>query len=592
VSGRVYAPNGLDPLVNVLVYVPNGVVEPFVPGVTCDNCGASASGAPLVTAVSGVDGSFTLKNAPVGNNIPLVIQVGRWRRQVTIPTVTACQNTVVARDLTRLPKNHLEGDIPLMAFSTGSVDGLECVMRKIGVDDSEFSGPDGNGRIQLYVGVGAGVSSASHGPTVNGGASYPGDYVTEDNLWTELATLQQYDLVLFACQGWASTRPAAAQQNLVDYASAGGRLYVTHLGYNWLYENMPFETTADWDVNPNAVLVDQTGYIDQSFPKGAALAQWLQGLDPTQTLGQIPLYALRKDLDGIVPALAQQWMTVNDPSAVMHYTFNTPVGAPSAQQCGRVLFDDYHVEDYDPEDTDPYNPSVATNGKTFPAECLDTDMTLQEKLLEFMIFDLSSCVTSDTPVCVPTTCGNVKCGQAGDGCGNILDCGTCPAGETCGGGGVPSVCGAPSCTPSTCAQLLVECGQVGDGCGGLLQCGDCPDGQTCGGGGKPGVCGQETCTPRTCAELGVACGPSGDGCGGSLQCGACPQGQTCGGGGTPNVCGGVICTPKTCAQLGADCGPVADGCSGIVECGTCSLPEICGGGGTPNVCGGSTSTPH
>ena len=31
---------------------------------------------------------------------------------------------------------------------------------------------------------------------------------------------------------------------------------------------------------------------------------------------------------------------------LMHYTFNTPVGAAAANQCGRVLFDDFHVENH------------------------------------------------------------------------------------------------------------------------------------------------------------------------------------------------------------------------------------------------------
>src|SRR5271154_493497 len=94
ISGTVYAPNGTDPLPNVLVYVPNAPVQPFPPGVSCDNCQSSlVTGSPLVTATTGSDGTFTISNMPVGTNIPLVIQNGRWRRQVVIPSVTACANT-------------------------------------------------------------------------------------------------------------------------------------------------------------------------------------------------------------------------------------------------------------------------------------------------------------------------------------------------------------------------------------------------------------------------------------------------------------------------------------------------------------------
>jgi hypothetical protein len=312
-----------------------------------------------------------------------------------------------------------------------------------------------------------------------------------------------------------------------------------------------------------------------SFPKGQALAQWLVNVGASTTLGQIPLQVLRHDING-VNAPAQSWMTIQTPPVTMHYTFNTPVGAPSGQQCGRVLFDDFHVE------------NTSATGDIFPAECTSGPMTPQEKLLEFMIFDLSSCVTPDVPTCAPKTCADlgIQCGPAGDGCGNVIQCGDCPAGQTCGGGGTPSVCGS-SCTPKTCTQQNIQCGPAGDGCGGLLQCGTCPAGQTCGGGGQPGVCGNLACTPKTCAQQNIQCGPAGDGCGNLIQCGTCPAGQTCGGGGVPGVCGAPSCTPQTCAQVGATCGQVGDGCGGLLDCGTCQIPQTCGGGGTPNQCGGS-----
>jgi hypothetical protein len=52
-------------------------------------------------------------------------------------------------------------------------------------------------------------------------------------------------------------------------------------------------------------------------------------------------------------------------------------------------------------------------------------------------------VTDDGGGCIPLTCQqqNVNCGFTGDGCGNLLDCGSCVAPSTCGGGGVPGQCG-------------------------------------------------------------------------------------------------------------------------------------------------------
>jgi hypothetical protein len=595
VTGTVYAPNGTDPLPNVLVYVPNAPVQPFAPGVHCDNCSTGVSGSPLVSAATDVQGKFTLTNVPVGANIPLVIQTGRWRRQITVPTVTACQANAVSAANTRLPRNKTEGDIPQMAMVTGSVDVLECVLRKIGVADSEFTAASGAGRIHLYQGDG---TVASGGKTYHIGGATIGGATDEATLVGNSAKLAQYDMVLFGCKGAQHDRTTAEQQNVINYANAGGRVFATHFGYVYLYNDAPFSSTASWNpgqcdpftsldgcVSSMGYPPDQNGVIDQSFPKGQALAQWLQFIGASSALGQIPINTLRWDLNGVNNPPAQQWMKIADSNigdVPMHLTFNTPIGAAADQQCGRVLFDDFHVENHG-----FINQGSAYN-LAFPSECAAGAMTAQEKLLEFMIFDLGSCVAPDVPTCTKSTCAGLgfSCGPAGDGCGGLLDCGTCPSGQTCGGGGMPSVCGTTTCAVRTCAQQNLQCGPAGDGCGHSLDCGTCPSGQTCGGGGTPGVCGAGTCNPTTCAAQNLHCGPAGDGCGHALDCGACPPGQTCGGGGTPGVCGSS-CVPRTCVQLGYNCGPAGDGCGGTLQCGTCSAPQTCGGGGTPNVCGGS-----
>ncbi len=79
-------------------------------------------------------------------------------------------------------------------------------------------------------------------------------------------------------------------------------------------------------------------------------------------------------------------------------TFNTPVGAAASSQCGRVMYNDYHI--YNTSDAgSSYNAALA-DGQTF-SECSAQPhtMTPQEEMLEYALFDLSSFVT---PVVVPT----------------------------------------------------------------------------------------------------------------------------------------------------------------------------------------------
>ncbi len=960
ISGTVYAPNGVDPLPNAVVYVPNAPVAAFAPNVSCDNC-AQASGSPLVGGTTAVDGTFKLNNVPAGSNVPLVVQIGRWRRQVTIPTVTACANTALPASLTRLPRNKTEGDIPKQAFVTGRVDSLECVLRKIGVDDSEFTNAIGNGRIHLYAAGGPGhtasagvanggsihgayksgiggaaasaitptgttewdhrlldthawlmassmaYSRANHAavlladgrvlvagglgalgataaattnslsaveiydpstntwttkaamatartsPTatllpngkvlVTGGVTNTSTYLQTaelynpaTNTWTAAGTmtggvgrtrhtatllgngkvlvvggstngtastataslydpsantwsattgapttgrfyhsatllttgkvliaggvnsgttssssaelydpatnsftatpampavrqqhtdtrlatgkvllaggvgssassiattaiydptantwtsgasmastrkghqaallsdgtvvafggvdgttyrtneetynptsntwsvvgygynythafptatmlqngrvlmaggytsggnllgysevlinqpLNQYDIALFPCPGAAYYHPTSLEQryqnNLSSFTNLGGRVFTTHYTYHWIYSNgsnyfSPLSSAVNWNLGQASPTPDpQTGYINQSFTKGALLAQWLKlpAVGASSTLGQIPIDTLRRDFNAPT-APTQNWMTVNQPTAnaPMHVTFNTPLGASAANQCGRVVYSDFHVEDSD--DTQ----------FSYPGECSNAAMTPQEKMLEFMMFDLASCVTPDTiPACAPKTCGQLglNCGQAGDGCGGTLNCGSCLSPLVCGWGSTPNVCTLPlACAPTSCSALGLSCGPAGNGCGGSLNCGTCPAPQVCGAGG-PGTCGvpASACVPTTCTALGLSCGPAGDGCGGTLACGSCTAPQTCGGGGQRGLCGSPpACVPTTCAALSLSCGPAGNGCGGSLDCGSCNAPDTCGGGGQPGTCGHVTS---
>ena len=118
------------------------------------------------------------------------------------------------------------------------------------------------------------------------------------------------------------------------------------------------------------------------------------------------------------------------------------------------------------------------------------------------------------------------------------------------GGGEPPTespdAGGGGCGLQTCESQKATCGPVGDGCGGVIDCGSCTGPESCGGGGTLFTCGSSadvSCNPRTCAAAGATCGAVSDGCGGmTADCGDCPTGETCGGGGTANKCGAPPCT--------------------------------------------------
>src|SRR5205823_12249549 len=102
---------------------------------------------------------------------------------------------------------------------TGEVDTLHCVLRKIGVDDSEFTDPSGPGRIHFYQDNGAQISSST--PAAS-------------RLYDNAAELAKYDEALFECVGTEAPKSVPEQNIVIDYANAGGRVFATHFSYVWL----------------------------------------------------------------------------------------------------------------------------------------------------------------------------------------------------------------------------------------------------------------------------------------------------------------------------------------------------------------------
>jgi hypothetical protein len=393
ISGKVYDPAIVNPLYDIAVYVPSVVPDPIATGASCYTCESLYTGQPMASALTDATGTFHITSAPDGATIPLVVQVGKWRMQYQLTNVSPCIDNVLPDKVLHLPANESDGDIPNIAVSTGAADSLECLFQRIGLSPSEYvGGPAGTGRLHIYQGTGGATTS----PASPVSSATPG-------LWDSDADLMQYDLVLLSCEG-AETKNMK-QQNLLDYVNGGGRVFASHFHYSW-FDTGPFAafnlakwTTGSQDIgNINGAI--QTTYQGGAFPKGVAMHDWLANVGAlTNDLLPIDVARHNANVTAANEPPSVPWIVESPGTATEYFSFDTPVATQgtagdAGAVCGRVVYSDLHVG----AASGDYGEAIGSAGSVpagaiVPTGCANNPLSPQEEALEFMIFDLSSCLT-------------------------------------------------------------------------------------------------------------------------------------------------------------------------------------------------------
>jgi hypothetical protein len=424
-SGTVFDPAGRVPLSGVVVYA---VADPTVPlekittGThSCSACTTKVDNY-MALAVTDAKGQFSMKGVPATTSVPIVVQAGKWRREVMLASVTKCQDNPVQDGALRLPRNRMEGDMPEMALLTGGCDDMACFLMNMGIDSSEFGAPHSGGRVDVYQGNSMPLGVGGPGPGLSNGTA--GNCTnTSCPLWASKASFEFYDMAIFSCEcaeqggkadagGAAGNETPAGYTHLHDWLNEGGKVFASHYHYTWFKDNADpaWAATATW-LGSSIASGMGTDDIDVSFPKGVVFGQWMANVGALASSGPPPtisLSSVASSVSNVNTATTQRWIydPATSPNDTKYMSFLTPIGGTtlpagdggaeggtgeSKVYCGKAVFTDLHTSS-----------GLFATAMNVPGDCKAAPLTAQQKALEYLFFDLAACVApEDKPVPEP-----------------------------------------------------------------------------------------------------------------------------------------------------------------------------------------------
>jgi hypothetical protein len=526
-------------------------------------------------------GAFTLTNVPTTakvSQIPLVVQMGKWRRVTMLTAVPDCQSTTVAPGNSRLPQNQFDGynnhaDMPQVAFVSGSADPFECMLLKAGISPTEFgsSSLNPNRRFHYY------NSPDKPGTSIDPGF---GSVVTGDLMWNNNNApwnLSAYDVVILACEGAEENktdRSTNGYANLVAYAGQGGRVFMSHYSYVWMKYNTPWAGVVNgWGGTSSVDTQDPLNatIFTGGFPKGQAFDTWL-GLTPNPNAlssGTLPIHQARQDFTIPTASGVQPWLTATDTASSAFGTgtcSNASCGLGSScasGTCNGSVLGTCGC--YQNSDCTTMSAGTCSGGSL--GKCSNNSSVSCETSSQC---GGHSCNNAVVGQCTTPTCGsNSNCSAGNKTCtgGTPGSC-TCSSDSQCPNGGNCEATYNPAFTFNTplTAQPANQCGRAVftdfhvatsaqvSGNGSCTSSSQCGYGSVCGGAsGVVGTCTAQPCDPDQ--STASSCGDSNFTCPGGTpgDCG-CYQTSDCTSMSAGSCSGGTLgtCSNQSC-YLNTDC---------------------------------------
>ncbi len=379
ISGTVFAPNGVDPVPGATIFVPSKVPEFFSPKVKCEVCGTLGGSYNFWETVSSHDGKFTLEGVCPGQR-HLAIQNGRFRRFQLI-NVQESSTIQLTKEQSRLPKKNREfhalDSIPKVGAIVGDFDKMECVLHKMGLPKESIL-------------LGEGANDFRH--------RSPLPIAPFNLLLNDLEKMKEFNILFINCTDNTFEKELQKEKvrnNIAAYVSAGGRLYVTDWSYDWIEQIATLAPFVDFEPGKsssspekqNAASIGAGNISIGATVKDPQLAKWLGNFPNTIQgnavqighflRGWVMLNSLHKNV--------KTWVTGKVRSQDFSINGERPLTVSfNFKNCGKIVFSSYHTEGRIGEGS-IFGPPA------FPTYC-GTKFSPQERILEYLIFDIANCV--------------------------------------------------------------------------------------------------------------------------------------------------------------------------------------------------------